>query len=110
MYICERCHGVFESPSVIVERHGMDCSPYEYVEVCSWCKNTEFKEAIKCKRCNKTVAAEDAKGVLCQECAERAISRLKYLLRNEFDQNELDYLDSMIEGTGISEPEVIKAR
>lgn len=40
MYKCLECEKSFNRPLVLVERHGLDCEPYEEFYVCPYCKGT----------------------------------------------------------------------
>jgi DNA-directed RNA polymerase subunit RPC12/RpoP len=68
---------------------------------------TEYRYA-ECAKCGKAIDEEQSAYNLCAKCESEAWERFKYLLLNEFDDNERAYIDACIEGNSLTEIEKIK--
>ena len=64
--------------------------------------------AHQCSSCGTVIAEEQSTYHLCESCEEKALAQFKYLLCNEFTENERKYIDDCTEGISLTEPEKFK--
>lgn len=80
MLTCADCSAVFEHPTHVVERHGLDSPPYEEYDACPECYGMCLLEAMECSCCNEvireTYVQVDNGERYCSEC---------YMVRNAMD-------------------------
>ena len=68
---------------------------------------TEYRYT-ECAKCGRAITEEQSAYSLCTKCESKAWERFKYLLLNEFDDNERKYIDACVEGNSLTEVEKIK--
>lgn len=95
MYICKECGNVFEDPVFYTEA---DC---QCANMCSPCCFGAFVEFNECEICGKHVIS----GKLCSECKRKALEKFRCLLKHNFEEIELEYIDRCVEGISLCEPD-----
>lgn len=89
---CHDCGHVFEwgEEEVFVERHGLDCPPYEATSLCPKCKSDDFEVLSPCKKCKEEFFDEDLLFGICPDCVEKYIDFYKndVLHCYEFAEND----------------------
>lgn len=69
---------------------------------------TDKPELLGCVMCGATIEEEQSAYKLCSRCEQKALARFKYLMLNEFNDHEREYLDACVEGNSLTEVEKIK--
>ena len=106
-YFCLNCGESFERPKTIEEKHGEPWRIGEKHRVSPCCLDS-YTKAVSCTECEELIAAgTDAHG-LCRKCAEKTVSRLQYLLLNEFTDAQREVLNDAFDGVHLTEPEKAK--
>ena len=101
-YLCLNCEQVFDTPAQFT-----DPSTKEN----SWrspCCLDAFAPVTTCVHCGKLMAAGADLHGLCRTCAETVVSRLRYLLNNEFTDAEREILNDAFDGVPLTDPESAK--
>lgn len=69
---------------------------------------TDKPEPLECAICGATIDEEQSTYNLCARCERKALARFRYLMLNEFNDHEREYLDACVEGCSLTEPEKLK--
>lgn len=69
---------------------------------------TDKPEPLECAICGEAISEEQSAYNLCARCERKALARFKYLMLNEFNDHEREYLDACVEGNSLTEVEKIK--
>ena len=69
MLKCKKCGCLFEEgeEKVIIEKHGLDCPPYEEIRVCPECGG-DYEEAVECEICGEHYLEDELHGGVCDCC------------------------------------------
>lgn len=94
MYKCNICGFEFEEdfePQYTINEFGLK------TEYCPKCKDENCLEKFhECERCQENMIPEDE--IFCNKCKRNIQETFKTLLRNNFNKEEIKYIDVMIEG------------
>lgn len=105
-YICMNCGMQFDHPTTVVDNHGLPFFSEKH-RVSPCCRDT-FVEAMPCQSCGHDVGKGADYHGLCRKCAEEAVSRLIYLLYNEFTEAQREVLNDAFDGVPLTEPDKAK--
>lgn len=109
MYFCLNCGDPFQKPKVLEDKHGEPWRIGEKRRVSPCCRDS-FVKAVGCTGCGELVpAGKDLHG-LCRKCGEKTVSRLRYMLLNEFTEAEREILNDAFDGVPLTDPEEAKVR
>lgn len=71
MYLCLDCGSLFSDTRKYIEKHGLDCPPYEETIGCPSCGGA-YVETVTCSSCDNYITGdyvETADGnVYCEDC------------------------------------------
>lgn len=93
MYYCKDCKSKFENFKTATERHGLDCPPYEKIDVCPYCMSENIEEyTVKhCRYCGARLKRLD--GVYCNnECRRKGekLWRIETKRRKQLAQSPIN--------------------
>ena len=104
MYICVDCNRAFERPNKIHIIHDeLPERSKETYRVCPYCESEVFEIAETCSLCESYINKEQSRFGLCSDCEISAEQRFEDFLKEEFTENELNYLNNQYDGRYFGE-------
>lgn len=100
-YICLNCMETFSEPTRIRDSEG----DYRWLSPC--CRDS-YTVAMECASCGGTIPVGSDLHGRCRKCAEAVVSKLQYLLYNEFTEAEREVLNDAFDGVSLTDPDEAK--
>ena len=105
MYICLDCGETFSEPGKRVDRtieESFGMFPYKCIldlyHTCPHCGSTDIEESVSCRICGKPMGITQGKYHMCADCEIETDKLFKKLLKDNFTQDQIDYLNNQYEG------------